>query len=75
MIVAKRERVGLLTHFLRFCNYFRTVLVCFESVVGKFTPFSFLGSSTLSSFLIKSENDQYFLQPFPYLIKKRERER
>ena len=31
--------------FPTFCNYFRTTLVCFGSIIGEPTPFLFLGSS------------------------------
>jgi hypothetical protein len=33
-----------------FCNYFNTVLVWFESIVGEPTPFLFIGSFTSSFF-------------------------
>jgi hypothetical protein len=43
--------------FPSFCNYFCTIVVCVGSVVGEPTPFSFLGSFTLSSIWIRSVND------------------
>jgi len=59
----------LFDHFLTFCSYFRTVVICFAFVVGKSTTFSFLRLSTLSSIRIRSE--KYLpMYPFSYLIKK-----
>ena len=46
----------LFVPFPTFCNYFRTALVCFRSIVGKPTLFSFLGPSP-PSFRIMSRMD------------------
>jgi hypothetical protein len=55
------QRLSELSHlfdkFSTLCNYFRTVLIWFESIVEKPTHFSFLGSSTSSFFRSRSEND------------------
>ena len=47
----------LFVPFPTFCNYFRIVLICFGSIVGEPTPFSFFGLSPPSSFRIKSGKD------------------
>lgn len=43
-------------------DYFSTDLVCFWSIVKEPTLFSFIGSSTLSSFWIKSVYDPFLIQ-------------
>jgi hypothetical protein len=43
--------------FHTLCNYLCTVLVCFRFIVGESTPFSFIGSFTLSSSQIRSGKD------------------
>jgi hypothetical protein len=56
-VTALREPGHLFDPFPTFCNYCCTVLVCFVFVVGEPTLFSVLGSSTPSSFWIRSEKD------------------
>jgi hypothetical protein len=51
-----RGRGHLFVPFPTFCNYFRTALVCFGSIIGEPTPFSFLGSFP-PSFRIRGGKD------------------
>lgn len=62
----------LFDKFLTFCMYFCTVVFHFGIVVGKLTPFSVLGWSTLSSFRIRSWKDPS-LYPFSLFKKKRKK--
>jgi hypothetical protein len=53
-----RKPCHLFNQFPICFNYFRTILVYTVSIVWKFTPFSFLGLPTHSSFRIRSEKNQ-----------------
>jgi hypothetical protein len=53
-----KEPGHLFVPFLTFCNYFRTALICFGSIVVESTSFSFLGSFP-HLFPIKSGNDTF----------------
>jgi hypothetical protein len=47
----------LFNSFPTFCNYFSAILIWFESIDRKPTPFSFIRSTTTSFFWIRSGND------------------